>query len=150
MSDSIIHAIIIGLLLAILFVTLFYGCRCRMMPAKATAGKEGFEAGAGASANDGLTAKERELFQNLITDKLSEKDIMDMVKNNVLTDKLVEKFLTKLTNEGASDSGDKVVASTTAKNAEEEAAKDKIKIDVEAFCPGPNGRNSVAAYASAV
>lgn len=46
--------------------------------------------------NAPLTPQEKELFEDLKNNRLSEEDIKTLVENNVLNEKLVEKFLDKL------------------------------------------------------
>jgi hypothetical protein len=51
-----------------------------------------------------LTPQEKELFEDLKNNRLSEDDIKTLVNNNVLNEKLVEKFLDKLADASEMDS----------------------------------------------
>lgn len=48
------------------------------------------------SASTDLSKKEQELFEDLKNNKLSEKEVMNLVKTGILNEALVEKFLAKL------------------------------------------------------
>lgn len=73
----------LGLLVLIALFVLF-GCSCRRF--------EGFE-------TEELTAKERELFEDLKQNKLTDKEMGDLVKSGILNEKLINKFLTKIESE---------------------------------------------------
>lgn len=143
MTTDRVHWIIIGLLLAILFVTLFYGCKCRGAEGfkndEEEFEEEGFE---GADLGD-LTPKERELFQSLVQDKLDDSQIMKMVQNNVITEKLVEKFLNKLADDGSLpkdvvETAKQGVADAKASmGALSDTNADPVRTKVEPFRPGP-------------
>lgn len=97
------------LVFAILAFT-FFGCTC-----KRKIFSEGFETAAtpaapptaapSAAKDDAeeddsttkpLTPKEKELFEDLKNNRLSEDEIKTLVQNNILNEQLVEKFLDKL------------------------------------------------------
>ena len=99
--STIISIACVILSLALIFMVLF-GCKCT---------KEGFETEPKPEENpesapesksedskkpDEFTAKEQELFQDLVNNKVSDSDIQKLIANGVLTDKLVESFLEKL------------------------------------------------------
>lgn len=92
------------LVIAILGFT-FFGCSCWRKPF----GVEGFtddtkvkedtkktEEVSVSDPNLPLSPQEKELFEDLKNNRLSEDDIKTLVENNVLNEKLVEKFLNKL------------------------------------------------------
>lgn len=90
--------IVVGVLLLSVLGFTYMGCSCKRMSwenfedVKETK-KEGdsdFK-----KAGD-LSAKEKELFENLKENKLSDEEINKLVKAKVLTEDLVEKFLEKL------------------------------------------------------
>lgn len=90
----------------------FFGCSCMRKPMAI----EGFKTGAAASSSTStatsaskdsdddddntsaqpLTPKEKELFEDLKNNRLSEAEITTLVQNNILNEQLVEKFLNKL------------------------------------------------------
>lgn len=97
-----------ALVISILLFT-FFGCACKKTPfhmegfADAAAAVEKpktpsdpTDADADVDMNAPLTPKEKELFEDLKENRLSENDIKTLVQNNVLNEKLVEKFLNKL------------------------------------------------------
>jgi len=69
---------------------LYFGCTCTK------AGIERFEVNPSSIDKSDLSSKEQELFQDLITNKLSTEQITELVKGGVLTQNMVEKFLDKL------------------------------------------------------
>lgn len=95
----------------------FFGCTCTRKPMMA----EGFETAASkpaatttpaatATSDDEddapakpLTPKEKELFEDLKNNRLSEDEIKTLVQNNILNEQLVEKFLDKLVPSDADD-----------------------------------------------
>lgn len=98
--------VIIGcaiLLVVLLFLSVLWGCAC-----KDKDNEEGFENIM--DTEDGLpplepisgvsdtilTAKEKELFEDLRANKLNDKEIHDMVKSGELTENTIEKFLANL------------------------------------------------------
>lgn len=144
MSSTAFHWIIIALLLAILFVTLFYGCKCR-------GDFEGFEEDEDTGVSDAklseLTPKERELFQSLVENQLDDKQIEDMVKNDVITEKLVEKFLNVLASDSAIPKDVVTAAMDAAKDTQANKADkaDKAPVPkIEAFSPGPKSSGAAA------
>jgi 6-phosphogluconate dehydrogenase (decarboxylating) len=87
--------LIVAVVLVLLIVGFtFFGCAC-----KRHFFREGFEdvktETEEVSSKD-MTEKEKELFENLKENKLSDVEINKLVKAGVLTDQLVEKFLEKL------------------------------------------------------
>ncbi len=61
-----------------------------------------------------LTPQEKELFEDLKNNRLSEEDIKTLVQNNVLNEKLVEKFLDKLADTDSTLEGFTSVGNTYA------------------------------------
>lgn len=113
-TNKLLLTIGVVLIIAIFLFTTF-GCTC-----KRTLFTEGFEDAEKADAKKAetdavpvkkaeepvkkadadLSSKEKELFEDLKENKLSDTEITKLVKAGVLTDKLVEKFLEKLQNDG--------------------------------------------------
>ena len=89
---------------------------------------ERFEAGGSptnTNVSDGFTSNERELFEDLKQNKLSNDDIKRLIKDGVLTEVIINKFLKKLNFPGLLK---------TDKPASKTKAKTKAKADtIEAF-----------------
>lgn len=83
----------IVLLLCVLFVLLF-GCRNRVAKIN-----EGFEGKSKEGTIGGLTDSERELFDDLRNDKLSDEQIQKLVEDGTLTENTVGRFLNNLQEE---------------------------------------------------
>lgn len=79
-------------LLVFTFIFIFFGCSC----SQKSVSVERFEVNVDPLDSSELSSKEQELFQDLISNKLSTDQITDLVKGGVLTQKMVEKFLQKL------------------------------------------------------
>lgn len=118
------HWAIILLLIAGIGINVWFGCRCHHRHSW----REGFtDAPSEETVDDALTPKERELFSDLVKDKLDDHQIVKMVKNNVLTEQLVEKFLNKL-----------------SKDSDKKEEK-----EIETFDIGPNS-SGLAAFAAPI
>lgn len=71
-----------------------------------------------------LSPSEHELFEDLINNRLDEREIQDMVDNGKLTEETIEKFLAKL---GLEFPDKESFRSGVAKNSEQGKAKAKAK-----------------------
>ncbi len=95
-NRTIIILVVVGVLLLSVIGFTYMGCSCkRMQWENFEDAKSKEEPDTPVSAGD-LSAKEKELFENLKENKLSDDEINKLVKAKVLTEDLVEKFLEKL------------------------------------------------------
>lgn len=111
-----------------LCVYIFFTCRCNVE--KFENGDEEEEEFAD-SADADLNAKERQLFNDLKSGKLSDEEIQEFISNGELTEKMVEKFLQQIDTQGDDDDEDKPAAAKPAANAAAE--------EVEGFEGGAAG-----------
>jgi PBP1b-binding outer membrane lipoprotein LpoB len=89
--------VVVGVLLLSVLGFTYMGCSCKRLENFEDAKKESDEVVSTKPAD--LSAKEKELFENLKENKLSDDEINKLVKAKVLTEDLVEKFLEKLQTE---------------------------------------------------
>jgi FtsZ-interacting cell division protein ZipA len=80
-----------------------------------------------------LTAKEKELFEDLKNNKLSTDEITDLVKGGVLTEKLVERFLSQLNAQVDDVPAPPVSSSSSNSKKASKATKDVEDDVVEGF-----------------
>lgn len=93
---DILIAVSVVLVIAILGFT-FMGCSCWRKPVEGFTSPPATKAPTLAEAvSKPLTPQEKELFEDLKNNRLSEEDIKTLVQNNILNEQLVEKFLDKL------------------------------------------------------
>lgn len=91
-------------------------------------------------ADKAMTPKEQELFEDLKNNKLSEKEIMSLVKSGILNEVLVEKFLAKLDASAAEiRSEDAQLQETVPLSGDKAASAAKADAAIEGFCSGGYG-----------
>lgn len=105
MKRSTILLVLSSLLLVSIFVFIFFGCACwrKTKEGFADAKKKEPETKKNEEGDKpkeekpkGLTPQEKELFEDLKNNKLSEDEVKTLVQNNILNQELVEKFLDQL------------------------------------------------------
>lgn len=91
-------------------------------------------------ADKAMTPKEQELFEDLKNNKLSEKEIMSLVKSGILNEVLVEKFLAKLDASAAEiREEDAQLQETVPLSGDKAASAAKSDAAIEGFCSGGYG-----------
>lgn len=91
MQYNTIILLLLVVLLAMLFISLFYGsCHMRWWSTSTSTSVEGF------ADRPTLTPREEELFEDLSNNRLSESEIEQLVNSGVINDNLISKFLNQL------------------------------------------------------
>ena len=137
-GDLLLTLISIGLVFSI-FVFLFFGCLCKRPFQKQGPFVETFEVEKGADkeksilksdgSNDGLTQKEKELFEDLRNNKLKDKEINELIQGGTLNETVLEKFMAALNTN--------LQVQSAMKSAATETFKDQKKEDKEGFVIEP-------------